>query len=693
MFVFRRRFLSLLFTLFFVLKICTNTAAQCNVSFPYTEDFETSNGGWTPGGAASDWTWGTPSKQIISAAGSGVKCWITGTLTGNSYNDNESSWLQSPCFDFTNIQLPYLSFEVNFDTESGYDGGALQYSIDGGNTWQSAGDYNDPNDCLNQNWFNANNIRYGVQSSGWSGSSSVLVAGGWIAATHTFPQLAGQKSVIFRFVFGAGKIQNNYNGFAIDNIYLGEAPLDGLVSFVYNCNDNYRVTFNPFPNGCVSAQRWNFGDPSSGVNNTADGSVSADHTFSAAATYQVTLSGVSNNTPVSYTLPVTVTNIATTLSSPILCSGATGTVEAKLTNGDATNAQFYWNTQPELNIPTATLLAGYYTIMATMRNGCVNSSTITLTEPSPLQHTLQTTQPDCSNSNGSIAINEMGGVAPYQYNWAPNAANSSAAAGLAAGTYNIIITDKNACTDNISIPLTQLPSTLSHTIAASLPDCGVSNGSIEITEAGGSGNYTYQWTPNASTNNEANSLQAASYTIVVGDDKGCKDTAAIALQSKPLTFSLGNDTVVCKGQTLALQPNGVFTTYRWNDGSTLPQKQVSTGGNYILQVTNAGGCTASDTVHVSTGCGDLVFPSGFTPNGDGKNELYGPTGGFSLVKNYRLLVYNRYGSKVFETDNPYQRWNGLMNNGQKLSGTYVYIATYLYDGAQKVKKGTITLIL
>jgi len=55
--------------------------AQCAVTisnFPYNEDFETSNGNWVAGGTFSDWEWGTPSKPVINAAGSGSRCWIAG---------------------------------------------------------------------------------------------------------------------------------------------------------------------------------------------------------------------------------------------------------------------------------------------------------------------------------------------------------------------------------------------------------------------------------------------------------------------------------------------------------------------------------------------------------------------------------------------------------------------------------------
>jgi hypothetical protein len=96
------------------------TKAQCSsgiTSFPYNEGFEASDGGWTSGGAGNDWIWGSPSKPVISSAGGGTKCWIIGGLTGSSYTNAEASWLQSPCFDFINVQNPYIEFKVFWEME------------------------------------------------------------------------------------------------------------------------------------------------------------------------------------------------------------------------------------------------------------------------------------------------------------------------------------------------------------------------------------------------------------------------------------------------------------------------------------------------------------------------------------------------------------------------------------------------
>ena len=90
----------------------SNSFGQCIAAFPYNEDFEISNGNWTAGGNNNDWAWGTPTKATISSASSGSKCWISGNLSGNSYNGGQKSYVESPCFDFTNLNNPIINFSI-----------------------------------------------------------------------------------------------------------------------------------------------------------------------------------------------------------------------------------------------------------------------------------------------------------------------------------------------------------------------------------------------------------------------------------------------------------------------------------------------------------------------------------------------------------------------------------------------------
>ncbi|MEO6255054.1 MAG: hypothetical protein ABIO79_17220, partial [Ferruginibacter sp.] len=196
----------------FVCAFCISpiSNAQCGTpisTFPYNEGFESTDGSWTPGGSLSDWAWGIPAKPVINGAATGAKCWIVGGLSGSSYNDAEASWLQSPCFDFTSLQYPYISFNVFWETERRFDGAGFQYSTNNGATWTNVGSVSEPPNCLNDKWFNYSPITYlnglATVRDGWSGNIQTTggscVAGGgsgnWVNAHHTLINLAGTPNV------------------------------------------------------------------------------------------------------------------------------------------------------------------------------------------------------------------------------------------------------------------------------------------------------------------------------------------------------------------------------------------------------------------------------------------------------------------------------------------------------------------
>jgi hypothetical protein len=120
--------------------------------FPYLENFETSAGYWYASGINSSWAYGIPVSPVINQAASGTKVWKT-NLNGN-YNNDENSYLYSPCFDITGLSNPTLSFSLALDIEdcgsSLCDAIFVEYSIDG-NSWMRLGDA-----TSGVNWYNKN---------------------------------------------------------------------------------------------------------------------------------------------------------------------------------------------------------------------------------------------------------------------------------------------------------------------------------------------------------------------------------------------------------------------------------------------------------------------------------------------------------------------------------------------------------
>ncbi len=359
--------------------------AQCSSgisAYPYNENFETSDGGWVAGGSGNDWAWGTPSKPVISSAGGGTKCWIIGGLTGSTYTDAEASWLQSPCYDFTGVLYPYIEFKVFWEMEQQFDGGGFQYSTDNGSTWINVGSVSDGKNCLNANWFNYSPVTYlsplTSTRDGWSGNIQSTAgsckggngSNGWVVAKHTMPYLAGKPGVIFRFIFGAGTICNNYDGFAIDDIAIGEAP-PNAAAFTYSCINNNTANFINASAFCPDVFSWDFGDPASGPGNTSN-MENPSHTFSSTGKYTVTLTvSGPGNAPSTIAKEINIISATVTMGSAADCqtnSGGSLFVSAG-TPGLALN--YLWNTIPaQTGIVASNLGYGSYTVAVSGTDVC-----------------------------------------------------------------------------------------------------------------------------------------------------------------------------------------------------------------------------------------------------------------------------------------------------------------------------------
>jgi gliding motility-associated-like protein len=567
--------------------------AQCITNFPYTQDFEAGNGGWTPGGTASDWAWGQPNKSVINAAKGVSKCWITGGLTGNTYKDNESSWLKSPCFNFSNVKHPYIKFTIFCQTEPKYDGASIQYSIDNGSSWQIIGQVNGTQNCLNGNWYNTPTIKYINNEAGWSGDNITKLQ----VAQQTLPVLAGRKNVLFRFNFGAGNKLNNYNGFAVDDIYIGEAPSNDA-DFSFSCGSSNTVIFSDLSKLCPTALSWDFGDPASGaLNNSTDANPS--HIFTAPGDYTVsfTASGP-DNAPSTIKKTVSIIDVNPKILTPVSCNGGSNGAVTATISGGAGPFDYAWNTSPVQNTLTATNLpAGTYTLTVSGSSICPNSASITLTEPPAITHNEDIVQPSCGKANGTATINVSGGLAPYTYSWSPNVSTTNAATNIAAGGYTVTLTDKNLCKEIININLTD-PAGLSLSLQSKTDaTCnGSANGKVSFTATGGAAPYTYTWTPNVSTTNTADNLKAGDYSVLVTDKNGCTATAAFTIaepaaithtqQLVPTTCgkSNGSISITSAGGTAPY-------SYVWlpNVSTTNSAGNVK-AGDYAITVTDKNGC-------------------------------------------------------------------------------------------------------
>lgn len=374
-----------LLTFALILIEITQSHGQCAAvinTFPYQESFESGTANWISGGISDDWTWGSPSKALINSAGAGSNCWIVGGTTTSFYNFGERSWLKSPCFDFTLIDKPYISFLVFWDTESYYDGGNIQYSLNGGGTWTTLGASIEPTECNLQNWYNENSIlnlnTLANNRSGWSGNTDPIGSTGscnggngigrWVRASHCVPAAANKPQVIFRFTFGSGTTCNSYDGFAIDDFFVGTPPATAI-DFSFNCNGNSNVDFSSSSSNCLNQYKWDFGDPASSLNSSTV--QSNNHLFTSSGVFNVSLTAsgaCSSDTTV--TKQVVILGAAIS-STNVTCVGDSDGTASVTIQGAGPFTNVLWNTIPfQLTYSIMNLPEGNYSAVISDSLAC-----------------------------------------------------------------------------------------------------------------------------------------------------------------------------------------------------------------------------------------------------------------------------------------------------------------------------------
>ncbi len=216
---------------------------------PYLEQFENNNHFWVESGQSgrgshSSWKIGSINGDIINGE---ANYWVTENGSG-SYNGNERSWVESPCFDLSGLDKPMLSFQYNIAMQEGVDGIVLEYTLDNGYTWNTLGDQG-----AGINWYNARGITttpgaQGGASVGWTGTT---VDSTWQIARVDLndvrlASLDHNHNVRFRFALASN--ENNPNniiaeGFAFDDFFIGNRNQNILIEHFTNIHDNSQDLF------------------------------------------------------------------------------------------------------------------------------------------------------------------------------------------------------------------------------------------------------------------------------------------------------------------------------------------------------------------------------------------------------------------------------------------------------------------
>jgi len=341
-----------------------------------------------------------------------------------------------------------------------------------------------------------------------------------------------------------------------------------------------------------------------------------------AGTYTVTVTDSNGcTTTETFTIKEPTALSITPSQTDVLCHGAsTGKVSA-VVSGGVTPYSYSWDNGITSTENEATdLSAGTYTVTVTDANECTVTETFTIKEPTALSITPSQTDVLCHGAltgKGSVVVS--GGVNPYSYSWDNGiASTTNEATDLSAGTYEVTVTDANGCTITESFTITE-PTALS--ITPSLTDVlchGASTGKASVVVTGGVNPYSYSWDNGiTSTTNEATDLSAGTYEVTVTDANGCTITESFTI-TEPTALSITPDQtdVLCHGALTGkagVVVNGGTAPYMysWDNGiaSTTNEATDLSAGTYKVAVTDANGCTITETFTITEPTALSVIPN------------------------------------------------------------------------------------
>jgi gliding motility-associated-like protein len=174
---------------------------------------------------------------------------------------------------------------------------------------------------------------------------------------------------------------------------------------------------------------------------------------------------------------------------------------------------------------------------------------------------------------------------------------------------------------------------------------------------------------------------------------GSDSIVVAAILPLPANF-LPADTLLCQYETIELAATGNFSGYTWNTGSVDKVIAAKAPGTYWLQVKDANDCIGRDSISINLKACAAGFyvPTAFTPNNDGKNDLFKPIL-MGNVLQYKFLIYNRYGELIFESSDFTKGWNGKINGTDQNTNGFTWICWYQLEGsAAKKAKGSVVLL-
>lgn len=352
------------------------------------------------------------------------------------------------------------------------------------------------------------------------------------------------------------------------------------------------------------------------------GATTASVSNLAPGNYTVTVNGA-NSCSSTQSVTVASTN-AITLSSnatATTCGNNNGTASTSITAGTGPFT-YAWSPGGATTASVSNLAANTYTVTVTGAGGCTATGTVTVNASTPLSVTPSSTTANCNQSDGSASVSVSGGSGSYSYSWTPGGATTATINNVTSGNYSVSIDDGSGCTAIQSVTVAN-NTTLTSSAVGTNVSCGSNNdGTIDLTVSGGTGPYTYAWSPGGASTQDLSGLTAGTYSVTVTDQStGCLSNTSYTVGSdNTMDIASVVEHETCKGyhdgsiDLTITGSNGPFT-YAWtpNVGTTQDLSGLY-GGAYSVTVTDQGtGCSTNLNFTVQDG---YNFPVSISQDGD-----------------------------------------------------------------------------
>jgi gliding motility-associated-like protein len=595
----------------------------------------------------STYLWMASSACPRSLTSNGIDVSSGGTVSFE-YRSPDNNSDPSPC------EAP----DINGSTPEGV---FLQYSTNAGTTWNNM-KVMFPNNIQSPSFTGDNYLGCGYEVKKWS---KIVVP---------IPAAAQTASTQFRWIMPKCTSASTDN-WGLDNVVIS-TPKTSTITIKDLTNNVVLVTSTLSPISYT-------------VNPTATTVYQAsitDGTTTCTSNQTITVSGGSSPvTSFSYTSPYCLngSNPSPTLASGFTTGGTFSATPAGLSLSASAGTVNLASSSTGTYVVT-------YTVPATSCGVASNSSATLVINPTPTLTVNSSTL--CAGF--STLLTASGATT---YSWNTGASTNTASVNPTTTTVYTVTGTSLGCSANKTTTVTVIAQP-----TISVNSSTICSGTNALLTA--SGATTYSWNTGASTSTINVSPTANTVYTVTGTTNGCtsNQTAQVTVVVTP-TLSLSPDVLIIKGSTTPLTVSG-GTNYNWSPSNDLtcstcsnPIASPSVTTQYCVTSVN-GTCSTTScvVVTVESDCksnADYTTPNAFTPNGDGFNDEFCLKGWSECTTSFHIAIFDRWGEKVFDSDNASFCWDGKYLGVELNPAVFVfYIKAEIMNMGTITKKGNITLM-